>query len=756
MKRSPRALTYLALAVPAILLIAATACGGSGGSAQASDTQTGAVQRGNLLIAVSTTGTVSLPIQSKLTFSGSGAVTDVLVGWGQEVMEGQVLARMDDTFPKAALIDAQLNLMKAQKAVTDYQDQFSPDQVATARNTVSNAKTSVLQAQNSLDAYRDSFTPLVVAKAQSAFGSAQVGVAQAEKALTDYQDMFSQGNGNKLRTAVDEARLSALIAQNMLRSAKQDTAGNPVYDARVRADAAGATMRDAQVALDAANNDLAVAGTDWALRQVQSERQVTVAETTYRDRMLATYRIALNRPDLLQRPPEAYVNPDTIIPTSVLDAWNALTDQRTNYSILLLQKEKALAAAQNTAAKVDDAFKAARRARDEAIQALQTATAAEPARLRGKELDIDRANLAVVDAQAVLSDPVQLRVLRASFEAAKVKAQDAQKTLDDAMSGADPKQLVILQASVDSAKARVQEAETAFAKVLAGPEPVEKASRDNAVASSKLRLQQAKNDLDRAVLKAPFTGAVSAVGVAVGDTVGANTVAVTMVDNRTFEVTVSVDEIDLPKIKVGQLVALTSDASPSLRGGGVVKAIAPIARVQQGVASYDVLLSLQAPGNQGAGSQGAGNQSAGGQRIGGLGAGGQAAGNQGAASQRASGQGTGGQGAGNAGASVPSLRGGMTLNAQIVVENKQDVLLVPLRAVQTSAGSRTVNVMENGVATAKKITIGSSNQQFAEVMDGLSEGDKVVIPARATTTQQQQLRLPGGIVPGGGAGSFGR
>jgi HlyD family secretion protein len=186
--------------------------------------------------------------------------------------------------------------------------------------------------------------------------------------------------------------------------------------------------------------------------------------------------------------------------------------------------------------------------------------------------------------------------------------------------------------------------------------------------------------------------------------------------------------------------------------GGVVKAIAPIAKVQQGVASYDVLLSLQAPGSQGTGGQGAGNASTGGQRPAGQGAGGQVIGNPGTGGQRPGGQGAGNQGTNSQGAGSASLRGGMTLNAQIVVDNKQDVLLVPLRAVQTSAGSRTVNVMENGVAIAKKVTIGSSNQQFAEVVDGLKEGDKVVIPARTTSTQQQQFRLPGGIVPGGGPG----
>lgn len=757
----------LALLLPALVVTVAAACGGGNGSAQAADTQLDAVRRGNLLITVSATGNVSFPKQARVTFPASGTVTEVPVSWGQEVQEGQVLARMDASALSASLLDAELNVLRAQKAMSDaldqfseeqvakarssvasskaavlqaekaldaYRDQFSEEQVTKARNAVASANTSVLQAQKALDAYHETFTPLGLLKGESAVVSTQVGVSQAEKALRDYRDSFSPDKLNKLRATVESAKLTLLNAEAALANAPQEGPGKPVYDAKNRVAAAEQGIRDAQVALDAARNDLSVATLDWDMRQGQQERQVAVAETTYENQMNARYRISLNTAALRLHPPEYFLGTDVTVPTTIQDAWNALADLRTSYSVLLLQRTKALAAAQNNVARAEDVLKAAVRARDEAVLAHQNALAAETSRLRASELAVEHAKLAVTDAEGAMNealagpDNVQVSTLLVSVDGAKIKLQDAQKALDEAKRGPDPRELEILQGAIDSARARVQEAEGALSDVKRGPDPkelqvlqvtidsarqrvveaesalnklllgidpAEKASLENAIASAELRLKQAGDNLERTVLKAPFSGVVSAVGVTAGEVAGANAAAVTLVDTRTVEVTTSVDEIDLPKLKLGQIVALTSDSTPGLRVAGTVKAIAPVATVQQGVVSYSVLLNVQGPG-------------------------------------------------------VPSLRGGMTLSAEIVIENKQGVLLVPLRAVQASGQNRVVNVMENGIATPKTIRVGSSNAQFVEILDGLVEGAQIVVPARTSNTQQTQFRFPGGGFPGGG------
>jgi len=60
-------------------------------------------------------------------------------------------------------------------------------------------------------------------------------------------------------------------------------------------------------------------------------------------------------------------------------------------------------------------------------------------------------------------------------------------------------------------------------------------------------------------------------------------------------------------------------------------------------------------------------------------------------------------------------------------------------------------VLEDGVIKVRSIKIGISNWQYTEVTDGLSEGEKVVVPETATTTTPEQERpmplFPGGMRP---------
>lgn len=80
------------------------------------------------------------------------------------------------------------------------------------------------------------------------------------------------------------------------------------------------------------------------------------------------------------------------------------------------------------------------------------------------------------------------------------------------------------------------------------------------------------------------------------------------------------------------------------------------------------------------------------------------------------------------------LRPEMTIRADVIVGSKQDVLLVPVTALFNQDGKYVV--YRNGVAEAHPVEIGQSNDQVAEVVSGLREGDRVALtepgsPARA-------------------------
>ncbi|RKN84558.1 HlyD family efflux transporter periplasmic adaptor subunit [Paenibacillus ginsengarvi] len=115
------------------------------------------------------------------------------------------------------------------------------------------------------------------------------------------------------------------------------------------------------------------------------------------------------------------------------------------------------------------------------------------------------------------------------------------------------------------------------------------------------------------------------------------------------------------------------------------------------------------------------------------------------------------------------LKYGMTGTAEILIQDKKDVLTLPVEALQIQRGAATVNkVLPDGTKENVPVKVGIRSKTSVEIVEGLSEGDQVAIPTRQRTqngTQQQidQLRqqfqqqggFPAGVVPGGGGAQGG-
>ncbi len=195
-------------------------------------------------------------------------------------------------------------------------------------------------------------------------------------------------------------------------------------------------------------------------------------------------------------------------------------------------------------------------------------------------------------------------------------------------------------------------------------------------------------------MRAPFAGIVSAVNVRPGDQVAGSTALVSLVDPGSVEVEASVDEVDVARLKVGQAARLRLESLPDLPLRGTIKNISPVGTVTQGVVSFKVRVQVDGPPEE--------------------------------------------------------LRHGMTAVATVVVDRRTNVLLVPNRALRTQGNQRTVDVALSPEAREqRRVRVGLSDDQFTEVLDGLQEGDVVVV--RSTTATAQ--RVPG--LTGGGPGGPG-
>lgn len=89
------------------------------------------------------------------------------------------------------------------------------------------------------------------------------------------------------------------------------------------------------------------------------------------------------------------------------------------------------------------------------------------------------------------------------------------------------------------------------------------------------------------------------------------------------------------------------------------------------------------------------------------------------------------------------VRVGQTVVAVVVTDRASDVLVVPSGAVQTAEDQSTVTVMRNGEQVTVPVEVGLEGDQQTEIVSGLSEGERVVIPSASGFGE-------GGGFPGGG------
>lgn len=239
-------------------------------------------------------------------------------------------------------------------------------------------------------------------------------------------------------------------------------------------------------------------------------------------------------------------------------------------------------------------------------------------------------------------------------------------------------------------------------------------------------VEDAQEALDEArslspAITAPFAGFITMVNVEGGDEVMTGTVAVQLADPDKFEADILVSEMDIFQVKLGGDAIVQVDAMPIISLPAKVTHISPTATIQSGVVNYIVRVELQSLEATMQERQGAGQKPAKEQVM----------------------------------AVLPEdfqLREGLTVTVSIIVDERNDVLLVPNSAITTQEWRTYVQVVSpDGVIEDRLVTTGISDWQYTEIVEGLNEGDKVVIPettSTSTTPTTQQEKRGGMFVPG--------
>jgi multidrug resistance efflux pump len=150
--------------------------------------------------------------------------------------------------------------------------------------------------------------------------------------------------------------------------------------------------------------------------------------------------------------------------------------------------------------------------------------------------------------------------VRAALDAALAKEAEARYQWDLSTDGVNNDQLALAQSRLDNAQAQVGAAQDAISNY---------------------------------VLTAPFDGVVADVSVGVGEQVGAESRAVSIVDESSWVVETSdVTELEVVNIQPGQPVTIIADALPDISMEGTVMAVSQSSFTQSGDVLYSVYIEL--------------------------------------------------------------------------------------------------------------------------------------------------------------------
>ncbi|MCI0520706.1 MAG: efflux RND transporter periplasmic adaptor subunit [Chloroflexi bacterium] len=257
----------------------------------------------------------------------------------------------------------------------------------------------------------------------------------------------------------------------------------------------------------------------------------------------------------------------------------------------------------------------------------------------------------------------------------------------------------VAQANLETARAQQLEAQREWERIKDGASPADVALLEaqladaqrewerlkegadpDDLAAAQARVAAAQATLAQASITAPFAGVVTQAESRPGDQAAPGALAFRLDDLTRLLVDVQVSEVDINRIQTGQAVTLVFDAIPNQEYHGVVSEVAPVGAATQGVVDFTVTVELTDADD--------------------------------------------------------AVRPGMTAAVNIVVNELNDVLLAPNRAVRVEEGVRVVYVLRSGVLEPVEITLGASSETHSEVIAGeLKEGDAIVLNPPAAFEQ---------------------
>lgn len=265
----------------------------------------------------------------------------------------------------------------------------------------------------------------------------------------------------------------------------------------------------------------------------------------------------------------------------------------------------------------------------------------------------------------------------------------AQANLDFCRANYTEREVAETDLQISLAEARVADLEAQVELLAEGPDP-------DRITILETQLAMAEKRLNSPIVEAPFDGVISALPTHTGDVVNVGTRALQLDNVSELYLDVQISEVDIPFVNIGQTADLIFDAYFETTFTGEVIEISPVGTSVQGVVEYNVRIRMLD------------------------------------ADER--------------------IKPGMTAAVNIIVDEKEDVFVIPNDAIVSENGQELVYVRRNGSYEAVPVSLGSYSDFYSEVLEAdIEAGELIAINPPAEITGE----MPFGGPPEGAFGPFG-
>lgn len=282
--------------------------------------------------------------------------------------------------------------------------------------------------------------------------------------------------------------------------------------------------------------------------------------------------------------------------------------------------------------------------------------------------DLQKVDALIRRTSDVLSVPCALS--NRGLDAYRASVTLAKTSVNSALSEISAKRNTIA-----SQKLLVTRAENDLTITLSGTDEQKIRAQEAVVKQAEARVIQAQADLSQTVIIAPFTGRITKVDAKQGQYAGASTPVITMISESAFEIEAKIPEVDVARVATSNKASVWLEAfGKEVVFEAVVTKIDPAETVSDGVSTYKATLQFVKKDDR--------------------------------------------------------IKSGMTANIDIVTSQKENVVSVPARAVQTGDNGRFVTVKTGDTTKdviVKQGILGKDGER--EILEGLVGGEEIVIPA---------------------------